>query len=86
MHQSRQRQATSILSAHANLLASQGPAERLHVTRPARDPHAAEPWQPGALLGTLAVLLILAHAICAVMIVDHALAHAPESIAISPSD
>ncbi|WP_140981654.1 hypothetical protein [Bradyrhizobium guangdongense] len=38
------------------------------------------------LLATLAVLLIVAHAICAVMIVDRALAHAPGAITISASD
>ncbi|MBR0714221.1 hypothetical protein [Bradyrhizobium liaoningense] len=86
MHQSRQRQATAILSAHANLLASQEPAEPPRVTPQVRNSHEAKPWRPGALIGTIAVLLILAHAICAAMIVDRALAHAPASIAISPSD
>lgn len=86
MHQSRQRQATSILSAHASLLAGQEPAEPPRATQPAQSSREARPRRSGALLGTLAVLLILAHAICAAMIVDRALAHAPDAIAINSSD
>ena len=86
MHQSRQRQATYILSEHANLLAREEPDESSCVTPQVRNSLDPRPWRPGALLGTIAVLLILAHAICAAAIVDRALAHAPEVIAISPSD
>lgn len=89
MHESRRHQAAHILSENAPLIAVPDVTERPGPTSQALQagqPADARPNRFSPLLATLAVLLIVAHAVCAVMIVDRAIAHASDSIAISPSD
>lgn len=89
MHESRRRQAAHILSENAPLIAVSDVTERPRPTSQALragQPADARPNRFSPLLATLAVLLIAAHAVCAVMIVDRAIAYASDSIAISPSD
>lgn len=88
MHESRRRQAAHILSENAPLVAVSDVTERPGPTSQPRasQPADARPNRFSPLLATLAVLLIVAHAVCAVMIVDRALAHASESIAINQGD
>jgi hypothetical protein len=62
------------------------PRPAAKVSRPGRksDHDGGVPF--GALLGTIAVVLIALHAICVAMIVDRALAHALTPVAISQAN
>ena len=95
MHESRQRQAAKIMAEYGYLLAAADvgvPAPLMLEVLESRQHSSDEQSLPvgparfGAIPIAIAVVLIALHAICAVVIVDRALAHAPESIAISGGD
>ncbi len=92
LHQSRRRQALQVLADNQHLLAT---AEELRLmplrpdASPARrdpDDNRLIPRHFGTLLGTLAIVLIALHAICAAVILDRALAAAPASVWSSLAD
>ena len=88
LHRSRRQQARRVLAGHKQLLA--GANETAGPVRMGRMPEMrAEaggdgsmrlvPARFGALLGTIAIVLIALHAICAAVIIDRAFAHVPAS-------
>ncbi|OAF14778.1 hypothetical protein AYJ54_41405 [Bradyrhizobium centrolobii] len=92
LRQSRERQAMRVIAGYARLLEqgndSAAPCRLPPGRRASVDDRStcAVPKRPGLLLGAIAVVLIALHAICAAMILDHALLRAPELIAISGGD
>jgi len=95
MHQSRRLQAMRVIADNRHLLVAGKEIEPLdaRLAAPRRDRRRGDaPFAPagskgfGALLGTLALVLIALHGICAAMIIDRALAHAPSSVTISHED
>jgi len=91
MHQSRRHQATQVIADNERLFITTETIEPPHPVpgpspirmRNANRPAAAS---PGVLLGAIAVVLIAMHAICAALIIDRALAHAPAPPTISQGD
>jgi hypothetical protein len=86
MQQSRRRRAMQAIADNEHLLVT---AETIEPPRLASRPSvirmrdASRPTaaaSPGALLATIAVVLIAMHAICAALIIDRALAHARATI------
>lgn len=89
MHESRRHQAAHILAGNEPLITVSDVTQRPgSISRPprVREPADAPVTRLNPLLVTLAVLLIAAHAICAGMIVDRALAHASDTIAVNQGD
>ena len=89
MHESRRRQAAHILSENEPLISVSDVTERpgpMSQPQQTRGPAVARRKRLSPLLATLAVLLIAAHAVCATLIIDRALAHASESIAVNQGD
>ena len=95
MHQSRRLQALRVIADNRDLLVAGKDVEPLNAKPavPRRDRMRGNaPFAPagskgfGALLGTLALVLIALHGICAAMIIDRVLAHAPSSVTISHED
>lgn len=95
MDESRRRQATRVITEYGHLLAAADvcvPAPLLLEVLESRhdsgdeQPLPGGPFKFGAIPIAMAVVLIMLHAICAVVIVDRALAHAPEQLTISQGD
>ena len=92
MHQSRRHQATQVIADNERLFITTETIEPPHPVpgpspigaRNANRPTAAA--SPGLLLGAIAVVLIAMHAICAALIIDRALVHAPAPPTISQGD
>lgn len=95
LHRSRRQQARRFLADHKQLLAEAN--ETAFPDRRRRVPEMRGraggdgstrlvPTRFGALLGTIAVVLIALHAICAAVIIDHAFAHAPAPIEVGRGD
>jgi hypothetical protein len=94
MHQSRRRRAMQVIADNEHLLVTaetiEPPLEPLHLSsgrsRKQEKSRPAAAASPGALLGAIAIVLIAMHAICAALIIDRALAHAPAQPTISQGD
>ena len=95
MHQSRRQQAQRVLAGHRQLLAEARETSSPEWMRRAPETHGQAggngstrlvPMRFGALLGTIAIVLIALHAICAAVIIDRAFAHAPAPIEVSRGD
>ena len=89
LHRSRRIQANRVIADHRHLLpaADQGVISVARVSQPCnkrdRDQIRA---RSGALPGAIAVVLIALHVVCAAVIIDRALAHAPAAPAVSHDD
>jgi len=93
LHRSRRIQANRVIADHRHLLAAadQGMISVARVSQPCnkrdRDQIRARRLKTfGALPGAIAVVLIALHVVCAAVIIDRALAHAPAAPAVSHDD
>jgi hypothetical protein len=95
LHRSRRQQARRVLAGQKRLRAEAEaiPAPAWIERRPGMQDKAGSggstplvPTRFGALLGTIAIVLIALHAICAAVIVDRAFAHDPVPFEVSRGD
>jgi len=95
LHRSRRTRAMQILAENAHLFAvAEEPARSCPLSKmlqPGRrlGHDGAAPRRPrrfGVLLGAIALVLIAVHAVCAAVIIDHALARGSEAVTINHAD